>query len=486
MRINYLMLLSVFFLISCAKNKETQKKDQFINVTISGHVSGFNNPLSFFGEGVFQGEEIKLDKEGNFKVSYDSIVEGKYAILLGSENSLPIYLKQGTKLNLDIDLDKIEARDKNAVSISGENNDETELLYELMINAPSYQYNRIDYKEIYLPKIDKKNPEEFEAYQLDLIEKERAIVKKYVEIKSISESFLEVFNLELLLKYNFSFKLYSRYANVNNPDKNWIIPENYKAYFKNEIPQNNFDLYHKSSRYEMYVREGYYAKMQTVLSQFERESMDYFKAQTNYLDTCSFPEIIKKDMYNSYTISYIRSNDMVIRGYLNEIINQKVTDSNVLERFENFKTGENAYADGKPAPLFTLIDINNKEISLTDFKGKMVLLDCWATWCAPCIKGLPKFNALREKYAGKNIEFVCVSVDEDIPAWEKKVKENKDGLHTGIQLNTSLNKNTFKKDLMVQGIPRYILIGADGNIIKREAPRPGTPELYELIENNLK
>ncbi|WP_298367425.1 TlpA disulfide reductase family protein [uncultured Lutibacter sp.] len=482
--INCLFLQIVFTLISCETKQEVQKLNDNINVTISGEVIGYNKPLGIYGSNF--NNSIELDSNGNFKVIYDSISEGKYSLSLGAESSLPIYLKEGTKLNLIIDLNKIEARDKNAVLISGENNDETELLYELMVNAPAYQYNRVDYKEVYLPEIDKKDPTEFEAYQLKLMEDERVIVKRYVDSKSIRKPFLEVFNVELLLKYNFKFKLYERYANKNNPDKNWIIPENYLAYFENEIPQNNFDLYHKSSRYAMYVREGYHAKMQSVLSQYERESLDYFKAKTKYLDTCSFPEIIKKDMYNGYSISYMRSNDMVIRGYLNEVINQKITDKEVLKRFENFKAGENAYADGKPAPQFTLIDIKGKEVSLSDFKGKMVLLDCWATWCAPCIKGLPKFNALKEKYKGKNIEFVCVSVDEDVAVWKKKVTENKEGLHTGIQLITSLNNNTFKKDLMVQGIPRYILIDSNGNIIKREAPRPGTTELYELINTNLK
>ena len=69
--------------------------------------------------------------------------------------------------------------------------------------------------------------------------------------------------------------------------------------------------------------------------------------------------------------------------------------------------------------------------------------------------------------------------------WKKKVNANKGGLFNGIQLNTSINNNTFKKDLMVQGIPRYILIGKDGHIIKREAPQPNSEEILELIDANL-
>jgi thiol-disulfide isomerase/thioredoxin len=483
MKINHLILLLLSFLwISCEGNQAKQEK--YISVSISGHVSGFDKALTLYGPSLQ--ESIKLDGNGNFSVSYDSIAEGRYGLGLGSETQLKLYLKKGTQLQLDIDLDKIEAREKNAVSISGMNNDETELMYELMVSAPSYQYDRASYKEVYLPMVDKKEPKAFEAYQLEMLEKERAIVEKYVDNKSISKTFLEVFNVEQLLNYNFKFQLYHRLANRRNPGKNWEVPSNFAAYFKNEIPQNDFDLYHKSSRYAMYVREAYHAKMREVLSKYERESMKYFKEQTAYLDTCTFPEIIKTDMYNGYTISYMRASDKDIRAYLESVIYKKVADKDALKRFEDFKAGENAYADGKPAPQFTLIDINGKEVSLSDFKGKMVMMDCWATWCAPCVKGLPKFNKLRDKYAGKNIVFLAISVDENVELWKRKVKENKSGIFQGIQLNTSINKNTFKDDLMVQGIPRYILVGADGLLIRREAPRPGTHELYELIDSNLK
>jgi len=175
----------------------------------------------------------------------------------------------------------------------------------------------------------------------------------------------------------------------------------------------------------------------------------------------------------------------MIRAYLDGVISEMVTDEATLKRFEDYKVRQAAYADGKPAPEFTLIDINGKEVSLSDFKGKLVMMDCWATWCAPCIKGLPKFNKLKEKYAGKNIVFLAISVDENVKVWKKKVNANKSGVFTGIQLNTSINQNTFKDDLMVQAIPRYILIGKDGRLIRRESPRPGTLELSQLIDENL-
>ncbi|MGQ1785429.1 TlpA family protein disulfide reductase [Saccharicrinis sp. GN24d3] len=477
------IIASAILLVSISCGKTKTEETGYVSAKIQGHVSGFDKPIGFWVNGI--NTQLDLDGNGNFAFQHDSIAEGTYTLSFGNEESLAVYLKQGTNLVLDIDVNKIKGRDKKAVSITGENVEETQLLYELKVNAPSYQYDRVAYKEVYLPKVDKKNPTEFEAYQLELMEKERAIVKKYVDNKEIREAFLEVYNVELLLNYNFKFKLYERNVKRFNPDKDWKVPAKFKAYFKDEIPQNDFDLYHKSSRYAMYIREGYYNEMHSVLSKYQRESMEYFKAEIAYLDTCSFPVLIKDDITNGLVISYMRANDSEIRTYLESEIYKKIKDAAVIKRFEDFKAGENAYADGKPAPQFTLTDINGKEVSLSDFKGKMLMMDCWATWCAPCIKGIPKFNKLREKYKGKNIEFVLVSVDENVALWKKKVKENKNNMYPGIQLNTSINNNTFKKDLMVQGIPRYILIGADGNIIRREAPHPGSEELYALINDNL-
>ena len=76
---------------------------------------------------------------------------------------------------------------------------------------------------------------------------------------------------------------------------------------------------------------------------------------------------------------------------------------------------ENAYVSplqGKPAPAFTLNDLSGKKISLADYKGKAVLLNFWATWCAPCKVEIPWFLKLREQYAGQGFEIIGVSSDD--------------------------------------------------------------------------
>src|SRR5215813_4119856 len=73
-------------------------------------------------------------------------------------------------------------------------------------------------------------------------------------------------------------------------------------------------------------------------------------------------------------------------------------------------------ANGKPAKLnFTFKDINNKKVSLTDFKGKVIILDFWATWCVPCKAEIPGFIDLQRKYGERGLQIIGLSVDDSQP-----------------------------------------------------------------------
>ena len=67
---------------------------------------------------------------------------------------------------------------------------------------------------------------------------------------------------------------------------------------------------------------------------------------------------------------------------------------------------------GKPAPAFTLEDINGKKVLLSDYKGKALLINFWATWCAPCKIETPWLVELRDQYAPQGFEILAVSMDD--------------------------------------------------------------------------
>jgi thiol-disulfide isomerase/thioredoxin len=129
---------------------------------------------------------------------------------------------------------------------------------------------------------------------------------------------------------------------------------------------------------------------------------------------------------------------------------------------------------------------NNKggTSSLSDFKGKYVYVDVWATWCGPCKAEIPSLKKVEKAYEGKNIEFLSISVDaiKDKEAWKTMIAEKEMG---GVQLfATNSWKSEFVTNYKINGIPRFILIGPDGTIISPDAPRPSDDKLIELLDEN--
>lgn len=74
---------------------------------------------------------------------------------------------------------------------------------------------------------------------------------------------------------------------------------------------------------------------------------------------------------------------------------------------------DNGSQEGKTkAPAFTLKDLSGREVSLSDFRGKVVLLDFWATWCPPCLVSIPHLNMLYQTYMGKGLEILGINLDQ--------------------------------------------------------------------------
>ena len=133
---------------------------------------------------------------------------------------------------------------------------------------------------------------------------------------------------------------------------------------------------------------------------------------------------------------------------------------------------------GRISPDFKAVDINGKEWTLREFRGKYVYIDLWATWCGPCRAEVPYLKELEEKFADAEIVFLGLSVDKDKEKWEQMVKG---GSLTGVQLYLG-NESSFLEAYRVEGIPRFVLIGKDGIIINNNMTRPSQPQTAETLD----
>lgn len=119
---------------------------------------------------------------------------------------------------------------------------------------------------------------------------------------------------------------------------------------------------------------------------------------------------------------------------------------------------------GSQAPDFTAKDIDNNTISLADFKGKnYVLIDFWASWCAPCREEFPYVKELYNKYQAQGFEIISFTKDENSDAWKNAILKDKIGVWKHI--SALQNNSSIEKDYFVNGVPHKVLIDKNGIII---------------------
>ena len=176
----------------------------------------------------------------------------------------------------------------------------------------------------------------------------------------------------------------------------------------------------------------------------------------------------------------------LLRGYLHSVSTEKLTayynqfpqnvketaGKTINEELERRKLG----VEGSIAADFAAPDINGQPLKLSDYKGKYVLIDFWASWCLPCRKGNPHLKKLYAEYKDKGFEIIGISDDDRKPdAWKKAVEQDGIGMwkHVlrGLDMEKLLagiyNERDISKKYGIYSLPTKILIDPQGKVIAR-------------------
>ncbi|CAI2766900.1 TlpA family protein disulfide reductase [Flavobacterium collinsii] len=207
-----------------------------------------------------------------------------------------------------------------------------------------------------------------------------------------------------------------------------------------------------------------------------------------------------KSIFKLESAEFMAKIEEIVAGYQKLLEQTKGLEASfiTLEKkdFEDFKkssvarynktTGlkkhqEEVLPKGKISPkFFNYENYNGTKTSLDDFKGKFVYIDLWATWCAPCKKEIPFLKKVEKEFHNQNIVFVSISTDrvKDHDKWKKMVADLQ---LTGVQLFAN-GDVSFENAYEVTGIPRFILIDPQGNIVDPNAPRPSDEGLKNWLK----
>lgn len=220
------------------------------------------------------------------------------------------------------------------------------------------------------------------------------------------------------------------------------------------------------------IGEDNYSKISEIIS-------SHFSARDKeFLLSYRLIKLIKSGKLSAATA------EQYVRAY-NNSFPQSIYKTKLSEYYQNAITVKNASTNTATVLINTKGNKSTWANLITENKGKVVYVDLWASWCAPCKAEMPASHLLRKQYASKAITFIYLSLDEKQADWKSSAASLK-----LPKENSYLVEGDFEaklaRDLKITSIPRYLLISKSGKIVLPDAPRPSDAKLKPEIEKLLK
>jgi thiol-disulfide isomerase/thioredoxin len=274
---------------------------------------------------------------------------------------------------------------------------------------------------------------------------------------------MEYRDIHRYLTKNDSFEVsdtyYSFFQNLNTDNNEKQSIANYRKFL---VKYLNFKAEEITDSTEIYLRSATANAGFKGVEQFFRE-----QKIRNYL----FNKVMEDLLENSY-------NDA---AKLYPQFLQKQKDEKLKLKIQSEFEAIRSLLPGNPMPEMLLKSADGKTLNISDFKGKVVYMDIWATWCGPCIREMPFLEALVQKYrSDDDVVILSISVDEDEAAWRSFLK-SKQGT-SSLQLFEPENLNAeWVNYFRINSIPRFILVDKNGMIADATAPAPSAREITHII-----
>lgn len=454
----YLIVLLLPLMAACTKGPK--------EAIISGNLLNYKDSVAYLTtKGITETIKLNANKTFEYKVTIDKPI--LYTLKTGRRSSYEFYVNPGDITNITVDFENVKDGPKFSGVLESANSFLIEKEKIVKKCIADYQELFGLEKEAFNKKLDTLSFELTDNIKTITIKSIATLERTRIDyfVKSLKASYPENNAYVKGVEFNPDSADYSMLEGLDMNNAHYLMYNEYTELVNTNI-MNKLKKEVGNKNLETIPAAEKLSKLFTLIDNnvTNVEVRDYLK-QNAFIEDLSYGEFWKlTDLVNKF---------------LSEC--QTVGYKNIIEKLYNQKM---LLAPGKPAPAFQYKDVNGKEYSLEGLKGNLVYIDFWATWCGPCRHELPFLEDVEKAYKGKKITFISMSLDDDMFAWDKLVKEKK---MMGLQLHADGAWNsTAAKDYQIKGIPTFVLIDENGMIISPSAPRPSSgADLVNLLDENL-
>ncbi len=462
-----LFVFSALLLLGCGDNKNYTPVVKFGGEIANDQIGYFTlskvpTPLEVARGINLEIDTVRVDTNWFFLTDLD-YTEGAYNLTYNNEGLL-LYFIPGKTLNINFAASSpFESRAFSAGSKYPTRflNDRIEII-EKIKNDKLYQYEESEF----LDRLDSARK------SLD------SLLVKFITAKpTFNDDFFKDYSLR---NYYFTTAQVMLYAKQRHHFNDTLQPITDKYYSFKENFDFNDTLALRGADYILSCQLIMEHDLEDVLISEAYSAQEKLAARLSWIDSVMTPGLVK-----DYFITSSLKNEIVfnVRTDVDSLIQRgmnQITDSALQASVYAEIRKRSHLKPGSTAPNLLAVDTLGRVHSLSELKGKVVYIDFWASWCAPCIEALPYIEKINAKYNSQEFMVLQVSLDRSKRDWLHFIRKRNPSASQWLVENTSSEQ--VVNDFALAGIPRYVLVDKEGRLIDASADSPNSDQLVQLID----
>ena len=426
-----------------------------------------------------------FDDKGLWTYDSEAITQGtEITLMLPAAGLIPAYIEPGKTACVEI----VSNDGKPVANYSGDNADVSKFLQEYMSFTPERRDIDLSaFEDMDIDSLREQAIAEARASQNDTISFEEAYRRldtRFVEVLKAAKAIKNPVLSEKYKKDTRLLYLANRISLTQLRDRTRqadLKTDRYYQQLMGEIDPND-----ASEANLMYNLPQTLIDHKLTTSRNDEDmtaySLEYINLVSQHITNPDVSRILLRDLAYSLFNSNYAGQSFVLDTFWEAFT--KAADQPLITELQYIVDSKKATAAGTPCPDVTFSDPQGQKHHLSDYFGKYIYIDIWATWCGPCCAEIPYMEQHVAHYKDNlKIQFLSISIDHNHDAWVKKLE--KDQPQWPQFICDKEESRVISSQWGVTGIPRFIIIRPDGTIHDAEAFRPSTENFRELIDGIL-